>query len=354
MAETDREVTTAAAVKHSQCRLCCRTLPTTSGRLHGKKWTCTHCNSLESLLYRNLGGEASQGWEGDGKAAFFQRLAEDPQTGQYDWPSVRTLIIESQTISRTKSQCNKVTGESLPLSVWKARGYAEEAVVQFPSETCDKLGVLYCLPVKATVMKDVRARVTAEVLQRERAAKERKDGKRTACAADLDVVPTGASGNHHHEPAKRVKTEKSNAKTTKAAEKQQVKDNKKLEKNNQALGAVASKASAALTRTVAALRSFLPVAEKTGLSEDDLVSLREAVKKGDDWKKEAVETLSRVTQCQGLPVPLPALSYSLKDMTDYCKTVGSLLKDARAQVKTIKAAAAAERKKEEETKEKAT
>ena len=120
----------AAEATGLPCKLCCRVLPAgSSGRLHGKHWTCRHCLNMESLLHRHLGPSNQQGWSVESKADFFKKAAtEHLKTGSHTWETVRTWVIEAQTVRETSEQCNQVKSKALPLTVWLQKGYAKEDV----------------------------------------------------------------------------------------------------------------------------------------------------------------------------------------------------------------------------------
>ena len=109
------------------CKLCSRVLPTTTGgRVKGKTWTCRHCLSLETLLYRNLGSSDRQGWSVESKTDFFKKAAS-LEIGNYTWATVKTMVVEAQATRLVKEQSNKVSAQSLPLGVWLKQGWDLEA-----------------------------------------------------------------------------------------------------------------------------------------------------------------------------------------------------------------------------------
>ena len=169
------------------CKLCCRVLPTgSSGRLHGKHWTCRHCLNMETLLHRHLGPSNQQGWSVESKADFFKKAAtENLKTGSHTWETVRTWVIEAQTVRGTSEQCNEVKSKALPLSVWLQKGYAKEDVEKYPSEDDPNLGKLYSVPVKSCSLREVKAKITEQIFNRERAAKS--EGKKRKAPGDDDV-----------------------------------------------------------------------------------------------------------------------------------------------------------------------
>ena len=106
------------------------------------------------------------------------------------------MIIESQTVERVCEEGNKVKAKALPMDVWLAKGYAREAVLQFPSEDCPILGPLYAVPVKETTLKEIKRLVEQEMQRKEQAAKSKGKRKQEGEEDDQwDVVPEQAKGS---------------------------------------------------------------------------------------------------------------------------------------------------------------
>ena len=159
------------------CRLCSRILPSNSpGRLKGKAFSCRHCLTMQTLLYRNLGPLENISWSVEAKDNFFRKAAA-LETGHYTWPTVRTLVIEAQVTRHVKEQKNKVRSKSLPLDVWVKKGYKADHVKNFPAEEDPVMGQLYSVPVKEVSLAEVRALITEEVQRKEREAQESRKKK---------------------------------------------------------------------------------------------------------------------------------------------------------------------------------
>ena len=326
------------------CKLCSRVLPsTTNGRLHGKHWTCRHCLTMEQLLHRHLGPSDQQGWTVESKADFFKKAAtESLQTGRHSWETVRTWIIEAQTVRETMEQENRVKSKALPLSVWEQKGYAKEDILKFPSEENVHLGTLYSVPVKSSSLREVKAKITEQVFNRERTARggaqKRKasDAVGDGDAAEVwDVVTPQAPTSTGSKGAKAVKVEKESS--GKALEKERAKQ----DKINDRTGTNAAKATGPLVRATKACKGLLAPAAKFGLGEDAIKSLKQAIDKGEGWNKEAVEVQSLVEKTKGTGAKVPELSFAPSDLKVFTKATNELLKDLRGRLKKEKDKAAA-------------
>lgn len=127
---------------------------------------------METLLHRHLGPANQQGWSVESKVDFFKKAATaDLKTGAHSWETVRTWVIETQTVRETSEQENRVKSKS---SVWLEKGYAKEDALKYPVEDDPNLGPLYSVPVKSCTLREAKARVTEEVFNRERAARNER------------------------------------------------------------------------------------------------------------------------------------------------------------------------------------
>lgn len=329
------------------CRLCARALPTGSpGRQKGKTWTCRHCLSMETLLYRNLGGADKQGWTVESKGDFFRKAAS-LEHGTYTWNTVKTMIINTQTERRVKEQVNKVKSKALPLNVWLQQGYSESHVKQFPDEVCPIMGQLFAVPVKETSLKEIRSLIEEEIQQKEKDAQKTKGSKRSAegdAGEDWDIVPH--SGKTSAPAPKRSKTqgeghnvsEKASAK----AEKQFAKAAAKANKANDNTGQLAAKATAALTKSVKLSEQVMALCQKHAVTDEDpLKALQLAVTQGQEWNQAAVALLPLVSAARGTGARLSSLPFTGKDLQEYCKATATLQKNLKQQVKAKKDEAAA-------------
>ena len=337
--------TDAAALS---CKLCRRCLPVGSnGRLHGKHWTCRHCLNLETLLHRHLGPANEQGWSVESKADFFKKAAtEDLKTGSHTWETVRTWVIETQTVRETKEQENKVKSKSLPLSVWLQKGYVKEDVLKYPVEDDPHLGPLYSVPVKSCTLREVKGRVTEEIFNRERAArqasKKRKApaGEETVPEEAWDVVTPAAAKGQPLAKASAKAAAKATAKAEKdASGKTLEKERARQEKVNDRIATFAAKATGPLVRATKACRALLGPVTKLNSSEDAVLSLRQAIERGEAWNKEAVDAQSLVERIKGTGAKVEELSFSPQDLKDFSKATADLLKEVRGRVKAEKAKA---------------
>ena len=331
------------------CKLCRRALPVGSnGRLHGKHWTCRHCLNMETLLHRHLGPANQQGWSVESKADFFKKAATaDLTTGSHSWETVRTWVIETQTVRETKEQENQVKSKSLPLSVWLQKGYVKEDALKYPVEDDPHLGPLYSVPVKSCTLREAKARVTEEIFSRERAARQTSRKRKAPAGEDTvpeeawDVVtPVPAKGHPCGKASAKAAAKKAAAKGEKdASAKTLEKERAKQEKINDRISTFSAKATGPLVKATKACRALLGPATKLNLGEDAAQSLRQAIERGEAWNKEAVNAQSLVERIKGTGAKVEELSFSPQDLKDYSKTTADLLKELRARVKAEKAKA---------------
>ena len=343
------------------CRLCSRVLPSNSpGRLKGKAFSCRHCLTMQTLLYRNLGPLENNSWSVEAKDTFFRKAAA-LETGHYTWPTVRTLVIEAQVTRHVKEQKNKVRSKSLPLDVWVKKGYNADHVRKFPAEEDPVMGQLYSVPVKEVSLADIRSLVTEEVQRKEREAQESRKKKRGTAGAegaddaeDWDVV-TQASQDDVAPVSKRPKT--CTAGTSKAAQakadKQFQRECTKAMKANETLLQLASKGTGILAKNIKVSQAVLTQAEKAGVPEDDFIrALQIALQKGETWNKACIDVLPLATAAKGTGARLSQMPFNGKELQEYAKNLGTLHKEIRSQTKAVKDQAAAEKKAASETAEK--
>ena len=272
----EKEVTESpeATGNELSCNMCRRNFPKAApGRAKGKQWSCRHCLSLQTMLYRNMGPMQHQDWTEDSKANFFRRAAAKELAGA-KWETVRTLLTDCLTVQHLEERGAEVNAESLPLSVWITKGYEAEAVKQFPAEKCPKLGQLYAIPVRTDTWKDVHRKLTEEVLSKELAVKKQKGCKRPREDDPWDIIPLQA-------PAAAAQSNKKE-KTEKAVdpEKQKAREASKADKSNQVQGALASKSIPILMRVCQGCEATLAKARTlSGLDADDVTAVEEALKK---------------------------------------------------------------------------
>eukprot|EP00435_Cladocopium_sp_Y103_P064976 s849_g26.t1 len=300
------------------CKLCCRTLPSSApGRTKGKTWTCRHCLSLETLLYRHLGSAESQGWSVDSRNDFFRRSTSLDVAG-CTWTTVKTLIVECQATRLIKEQSNKVTAKSLPLSVWVKKGWTEEAVKQYPAEEDPNMGTLYAVPIKSTTMKEAKQLIEEQVERKEKEVlADKNKGKRarneTTEEGDWDVVP--------HQPT---------------AEKSALRAASQANKANESMALLAAKSAGVLSKMLKASQGLQQQAQKANLVlPEALKSLEEAMERGNLWNKACVDALPLATAAKGTGARLADLPFTGKDLQDFTKATAEVQKEIRAALKAL-------------------
>ena len=325
------------------CKLCCRTLPSTApGRVKGKTWTCRHCLTLETLLYRHLGSSEAQGWSVDARNDFFRRSTSLEVAG-LNWATVKTLIVECQATRFIKEQSNQVTAKSLPLSVWVRKGWTEEAVKQDPSEEDPHQGTLYAVPVKSTTMKEARQLVEEQLQQKEKEVlANKKKGKRAAKDEDTeeqewDVVPHKPAASGEGPTAKKAKTGTPSAAAKEKAEKSALRAASQANKANEAMALLAAKSTGVLSKLLKSSQALQQQAQKANLDlPEALKSLEEAMERGNVWNKACVDALPLATAAKGTGARLADLPFSGKDLQDYTKATAEVQKEIRIALKALK------------------
>ena len=320
----------------SICKLCKRNLPAGSpGRLRGKSWTCRHCLSMESMLFRHLGSSDQQGWSTEARADFFRKTAS-LQTGQFNWETVRTMIIQSQSVQRIKEQQNKVSAKALPLGVWLTKGWTKEHVEQFPAETDPILGQLYAVPVKETTMKEIRRLVEEEIERKEQAAKKMKSSRKRVGEdeqeEEWDVVVPSAS-NAEGQPRKAAKAAaKASAKEAKTLEKERAQQ----EKSNGQVSELAARAAGVLSKTLKSLQSCVHQCNRANIEPERLPDLKDAITRCEEWNNKAAHLLGLAAATKGSGAKLPDLPFDSKDLSDLVKAANGELKSVRQALKNHK------------------
>lgn len=319
----------------SVCKLCKRNLPAGSpGRLRGKNWTCRHCLSMESMLYRHLGSADEQGWSTESRADFFRKTAS-LQTGQFNWETVRTIVVQTQSVQRIKEQGNKVSAKALPLGVWLTKGWAKEHVEQFPAEKDPLLGQLYAVPVKETTMKELRRLVEEEIEKKEQAAKKMKSNKRKGEEEQEEewdvVVPSASKGEG--QPRKAAKAAaKASAKEAKTLEKERAQQ----EKSNGQVSELAARAAGVLSKTLKSLQSCVQQCNRANTEPERLPDLKDAITRCEEWNGKAAHLLGLAAATKGSGAKLPSLPFDSKDLTDFVKAANGELKSVRQALKAHK------------------
>lgn len=329
--------------KSYSCHLCCRTLPSTApGRLHGKTWTCRHCLSLETLLYRHLGSSEKQGWSVDSRADFFRRSTSLPVAG-CTWATVKTMIVECQATRFIKEQSNQVTAKSLPLSVWVRKGWTEEAVKKYPSEEDPQQGTLYAIPVKSTTMKEARQLIEEQIQHKEKEVLANKTkGKRMdkdeeEGEPDWDVVPHTPAARGEGPKAKKAKTATQTAAAKEKEGKSALRAASQANKANETMALLAAKGTGVLSKLLKSSETLHQQAQKANLDlPEALQSLEEAMKRGHLWNKACVDALPLAAAAKGTGARLADLPFSGKDLQDYTKAAAEVQKEIRSALKSLK------------------
>ena len=350
VAMENEDVTTPPAAL--TCKLCRRTLPAgASGRTKGKTWQCRTCLSLKTMLYRNLGSGALDEWTVSEKESFFKKAASTCPGGQYDWSTVRTCVVQTQTKSRVEEKGSSVVAEALPMGVWLKRGYEQAAVEAFEDTICPHLGQLYAVPVRSDVWREVRSQVDQEVLQREKdVCKAKRNKKRKAAdeggqgeEEEWDVAPCHPKPSSSGRAAPKARGKAKSEMTPNEQARRLEKENQKTDKANERKMANAVKALAALSPQAKALAAVQAQAAKLSLPVEPLSA---AWKDTEEKKNQANAVVTAGHHVQA-HVPLPDLPYSMEDLKNHVKATKTLLAETRKDIRAAKDAQAAAEEKPE-------
>ena len=239
------------ASKH-RCTLCNLTHAVESGRVHGRKFTCTPCASADRLLRRGLGSKDElQNLSVEEQHSFFQKLAVEKantKDSRIDWKTVRACLLTSLTTRQMTENSAAVDTQFLPKDVWLKQGWPEQTVLNCPKEWNEQYGCdTYQVPVKSMTWKQTYQAVEERILRQEKeATAKRKARPRGAGAAE----PEEALDLPAPEPAKNGD---SSAAAEKKAARAEAAQDKKNQASNQKMQLLAAKAVAPLAQDLQAL-----------------------------------------------------------------------------------------------------
>ena len=333
-AATDTLAATQQGVETTQtakpCRYCGK-LPVAPSVLNSKS-LCADCHTLKNLLTRNLGG-APEEWTDADRRAFFARpeLAQAKSNGRYQWSLVRAQVKQTSVSRRSQTHSSSLGGPFLPLTVWLARGYTREHVLQFPSET-DSLGMTtYQVATKATSVTDVAETVESELRERETEVRAKKTAKADPEGQSLNVpllqTRTGAG--------------QTEAQTSKKAERAAARAAAQEAKQSAARAQFAAASLAKLQPKVSALEAAVKkAASLTDCSEELRTQLAQALQQFQGWSNNCRSCVAGATVPE-LGFDSAALKGSLAAVAALLKSLGEEGKAAAAAKRAARASAPA-------------
>ena len=288
-AATDTLAATQQGVETTQtakpCRYCGK-LPVAPSVLNSKS-LCTDCHTLNNLLTRNLGG-APEEWTDADRRAFFARpeLAQAKSNGRYQWSLVRAQVKQTSVSRRSQTHSSSLGGPFLPLTVWLARGYTREHVLQFPSETDSVRMTTYQVATKATSVTDVAETVESELRERETEVRAKKTAKADPEGQSLNVpllqTRTGAG--------------QTEAQTSKKAERAAARAAAQEAKQSAARAQFAAASLAKLQPKVSALEAAVKkAASLTDCSEELRTQLAQALQQFQGWSNNCRSCIAGAT-----------------------------------------------------------
>lgn len=337
-------------------------------KLHGKKYICKSCGSLNQMLYRHLGPgqDMFEGMSSDDVASFFQEASELPDHGDKGrWKIIRALYIEKQIIQLERTQKTRVTGEWLPMNVWVSRGWTEEQVKAYNDfEEGGPAGTLWRIPVKSTTSEAIRRSVEEQLMERERSLKKRRlqqpKGKAKALKTsetkeaveeipeeDTFFVPSDSDGDAPA-PKKGIATGASKQKTPaqlkKEKEKEKAKAAKIWEKAVGKMNGLCAKTMPALQNMTSNLQLALTQIQKLGESnfpEDLRVGIQDAQATMSEWKAQATDLL-HLFGTKKDKIKENHLGFDATSFSSSQKAAGELLTQYRSVAKALREKKASE------------
>ncbi|CAL1155998.1 unnamed protein product [Cladocopium goreaui] len=331
------------ACKH-RCILCNLTHEVESGRVHGRKFTCTPCASADRLLRRGLGSKDElQNLSVEEQHSFFQKLAVEKanaKDSRIDWKTVRACLVTSLTTRQMTENATAVDTQFLPLDVWLKQGWPEQTVRNCPKEWNEQYGCdTYQVPVKSMTWKQTYQAVEERILRQEKEATAKRMARPRG---PKEAEPEAALDLPAPEAAK--KGDASAAAEKKAARAEAAQE-KKNQASNQKMQLLAAKAVAPLAQdlqSLTKLRARVPADLPEPIQavyEDNVGKLQRwsQAAKGllKDWEEEAAQTGK---------VALTAPPFDMADVKCLHKTVVEVQANLRQHLPVPKAKAAGKRK----------
>ena len=293
------------------CRLCGLEAKSV-GRKHGNQVYCTSCNTVDTMVRRNLGAVPSL--NAVDTADFFKKVAEAKKDNpRQTWTTVRAMLKERMVRSKVRESERAVTGEARPLQYWLNLGYEEAMVKQFEDEEDPKLGVLYSVPVKSFTVREIERDTEEEMLMRESEVRRKKQA-RQAAAGDRPEdpawdIPAPAAAAAPAGKGDRVPEEKSEAALARA----KAKAEKARKSQTQRDSILAGKAISLLTPKLQSINNALRDAEKKpGASTADVECLQQGWTKLDAWNKASKQLVAAVAMnpdAETIPLPYDKIEF---------------------------------------------
>ena len=329
-----------------RCRLCevsaeagCK------GRERAGKWTCRVCETLNTLVARNMGGAWLREQTEEDRKEFFKKSKQEGVAvgGRYSWPVVRAVIVKRMTEQAIQRHESGVEVASRPKSVWLAMGYTEEHLSSCPQWTCPTLGEVFSVPTHMEKFQQIWGRAEEKICEQERALQALK-GKAAAAAglptgsggdaAELEVpAPQPAAGGHG-----RGRAAGAGKATAKALERKAAADAKKAAAFNAKQHTLAGKAVAALQRAQGSINGAAKLLQKKKVALEMVEPLEEAAEKLRAWHKSSTDILALLA-AGTLPAGsrVAELPFLPTELQETVKAAAALAKAARGKVAEVEA-----------------
>jgi hypothetical protein len=315
------------------------------------KFICRNCNCITAILSRNIDVASLKlcALPQDAYQQFWRDCAAQREgCDQFRYSKIRAQVIESLTTQQIKVASVKVSEESLPLSVWGARGFDVrliEAAAQ--SEDHPILGTCYKVPLRTYTKEEIARSIQEEVLKAERRLKKPKAESSANGDADGELIclddfesddesgepsPKGAKLNNGSKAGKAGKKAPNPEKTAALLAKSEAKKAELLKKKHRAEAEKANqKVFVLATKTMGAVAAVLVELEQARKSKCDRIpgfiteKLDECYDHLQLYKTQSQDRLAKSGKAATKGVELEKLDFTQADVADYVKEANQFL-----------------------------
>lgn len=218
-------------------------LKTKATEMHHAKFTCKCCNSVQTMVNRNLKPGAMDKLSEEKKAEFFRAASKTADGGRFKYSLVRGVFKQMLTTQTVEEHKKQVKSEFLPLAVWEKRGFDSQLILAYDHyEWNPAAGWCYACPIKTVSWSVAEQEVETYIMNAERTLSKRKraegDSEAKADVEDLemeedDVAPTPApkaAVTLEETPAQKKARHKTESQAAKAEQMKSQQAERKLEK----------------------------------------------------------------------------------------------------------------------------
>lgn len=171
--------TSAAQMPWKTCQKC--QLPVEPDQVvpknNGKNIWCKVCNAATTMLSRNMKWPMPgfPALEPQRQIAFWQQCGQIvKEQGHLSYARLRASLCMQLTEKKMEVNATKFSSEFLPLSVWEARGFEADKVLQGLQETHPILGTTYAVPLKTVSREHIQQTIEEMITKFEAEARHKK------------------------------------------------------------------------------------------------------------------------------------------------------------------------------------